>query len=158
MTLPRLHVSCPVHPQRTGGEIKSIGLYGAGTHEERYAKWAKSRGEICNCVAAPDVDEMLRDISATLTGSGLEIKEVLVRQPDGSYGKRPWVTPSVVSLTPNDFQHPDRVAERAKCAAEGHVTVNYMESVEGGVTHGTKDVCTRCGKFWHGEQLPGEMK
>lgn len=55
-----------------------------------------------------------------------------------------------------DFEHPDEVAKRAICAKEGHETNNYLASVD--ATHGTKDYCLRCGKFWHGEPTPEEIK
>ena len=57
-------------------------------------------------------------------------------------------------IEPHDFEHPDRVAERALCAQEGHLTINELEHTQ--ATHGTRHVCTRCGKFWHGEPLPPE--
>lgn len=45
-------VSCDVHPHRTGGEVKSIGLFrwNGETHEEAYARWAVRIGKRCSCL------------------------------------------------------------------------------------------------------------
>lgn len=59
-----------------------------------------------------------------------------------------------IAHEPHDFEHPDRVAERALCLKEGHLTVAELEYTQ--ATHGTKHVCKRCGKFWHNEPLPPE--
>jgi hypothetical protein len=56
---------------------------------------------------------------------------------------------------PYDFEHPDEVAKREQCKREGHVTKNHLGA--GDFTHGTKDCCVRCGRFWHNEPVPPEM-